>query len=157
MKNKAKIKTEFIDVDLVRGSLFPKLKSKQSLLQVLYLSVLRYFFLPLYSKWWIKETSGKVFIVLLTIYFLQMINWALYSVHMKKYSEDDENTVPMCELLIPMFLSLLMCFIHSQIVATSVVKTSSSSKSHQKLNYNSSSSSKSSKLDKTKRRKKVFR
>lgn len=146
-----KLKTDFIDIDLVRGKTWAKLKPKQSLLQVLYLSVLRYFFLPLFSKWWVKETSAKVFIVLLALYFLQMINWALYSIQAKRLAEDDENIIPLCELLIPMTLSLLLCFVHSQIVATSAV--SSSKNRHHKMNF----SSKNNKLDKTKRRKKIFR
>lgn len=148
-----KLKTDFIDIDLVRGSTFQKLKPKQSLIQVLYLSVLRYFFLPLFSRWWIKETSAKVFIVLLVLYFLQMINWAIYSIHAKKIADDDENIIPLCELLVPMSLSLLLCFVHSQIVATSVVSSRSSKSRQQKMNFNG----KNSKIDKIKRRKKVFR
>lgn len=148
-----KLKTDFIDVDLVRGSTYSKLKPKQSLIQVLYLSVLRYFFLPLFSRWWIKETSAKVFIVLFVLYFLQMINWAIYSIHAKKIADDDENIIPLCELLVPMSLSLLLCFVHSQIVATSVVSSRSSKSRQQKMNY----SGKNSKIDKIKRRKKVFR
>lgn len=81
-----------------------------------------------------------------------MCNWAIYSINEKKYSEDDESSIPMCELLIPMFLSLLLCFIHSQIVATTVANTSHASKNHQKISLNSKA-----KIDKTKRRKKVFR
>ncbi|KAL7048898.1 hypothetical protein ACKWTF_003521 [Chironomus riparius] len=148
-----KLKTDFIDIDLVRGSTFPKLKPKQSLIQVLYLSVLRYFFLPLFSRWWVKETSAKVFIVLLVLYFLQMINWAIYSLHAKRIGEDDENIIPLCELLVPMSLSLLLCFVHSQIVATSVVSSRSSKSRQHKMNFNG----KISKIDKIKRRKKVFR
>jgi hypothetical protein len=159
----AKVKTELIDVDLVRGSTFPKAKPKQSLLQVLYLSILRYFFLPLYSKWWVKETSARVFVVLLSLYFLQMINWAIYSINVKNIddkksngddtnnNEDDETTIDLCELLIPMSLSLLLCFIHSQIVATSVIP-SRNSKNRQKLSFGKKSTN-----DKVKRRKKIFR
>lgn len=56
-----KLKTDLIDVDLVRGSTFPKAKPKQSLLTVLYLSFLRFFLLPIYSRWWVEETSPLVF------------------------------------------------------------------------------------------------
>lgn len=139
----------------MRGSTFPKAKPKQSLLTVLYLSILRYFFLPIYSRWWVKETSAKVFLLLLSLYLLQMATWAIYSMNLKNPketdSEDDENSVPLCELLIPMALSLLLCFIHSQIVATSATSSRSSSKRRQKLNLNRVGS------DKTRRKKKALR
>lgn len=150
-----KLKTDLIDVDLVRGSTFPKAKPKQSLLTVLYLSILRYFFLPLYARWWVKETSAKVFVLLLTLYVLQMINLAIYSTHVKTSSDEekvgDENPVPLCELLIPMSLAMLLCFVHSQIVATSVTSSRSTSKRRHKLNLNRVSS------DKVRRKKKALR
>jgi hypothetical protein len=152
----AKLKTDLIDVDLVRGSTFPKAKPKQSLNRVLYLSVLRYFFLPLYARWWVKETSAKVFVLLFSLYLLQMINFAIYSLHVRGSNDDDkaddENFVPLCELLIPMGLSMLLCFVHSQIVATSSTSSrSSSSKRRQKLNLKRTGS------DKVRRKKKILR
>lgn len=136
-----KLKNDLIDVDLVRGSTFQKQKPKQTILQVLYLSCLRYFLLPLFSKWWIKETSPRFFLVLLLLYFLQMVNWAIYSLHVRRSSDSDKEKninpedetlleLELCELLIPMGLSLLLCFTHSHIVATSVfpLHTSSSNK-----------------------------
>lgn len=150
-----KLKTDLIDVDLVRGSTFPKAKPKQSLLTVLYLSVLRYFFLPVYARWWVKETSAKVFVLLLSLYLLQMTNWAIYSLHVRSSSDDgksdEENSVPLCELLIPMGLSMMLCFVHSQIVATSVTSSRSSAKRRQKLNLNRVGG------DKVRRKKKALR
>lgn len=43
------------------------------------LGTLRFLFLPLYSKWWVEETSGRGFALLLCLYFLQLINLAVYS------------------------------------------------------------------------------
>lgn len=100
-----------------------------------------------------KETSAKVFALLFTLYMVQMVNWAIYSLHVKNSSEsqksDDDNIVPLCELLIPMGLSMLLCFVHSQIVATSVTSSRSSSKRRQKLNMKRVGS------DKVRRKKKV--
>lgn len=150
-----KLKTDLIDVDLVRGSTFPKAKPKQSLFTVLYLSILRYFFLPLYAKWWVKETSAKVFVILLLLYLVQMMNWAIYSLHVRSSSinekTDEENTVKLCELLVPMGLSMLLCFVHSQIVATSVTSSRNSSKRRQNLNLNRSGG------EKVRRKKKALR
>lgn len=149
----------------MRGSTFPKQKPKQSLVQVLYLSFLRSIFLPLFSKWWVKQTSAKMFVVLLSLYFLQMINWAIYSLHIRSTNNednkitsksddgDDENQIELCELLIPMGLSLLLCFTHSQIVATSVFPSrASNNKRRRKVSLNGKS-----RYDKIKRKKKMFR
>lgn len=107
LKN-AKLKTDLIDVDLVRGewewetlshskritnpitrncyhlvsgSTFPKAKPKQSLLTVLRLALLRVLFLPLYARWWVRQTSSSVFLLLFLLYITQMVNWAIYVLH----------------------------------------------------------------------------
>uniref|UniRef100_A0A1B0D3I9 PHTF1/2 N-terminal domain-containing protein n=1 Tax=Phlebotomus papatasi TaxID=29031 RepID=A0A1B0D3I9_PHLPP len=118
LKN-TKVKTELIDVDLVRGSSFPKAKPKQSLLTVLRLAILRLIFLPLYAKWWVEQTSPRVFASLLGLYLLQMFNWAVFSFHVNhKDSSGTEHIVHTSELFITMALSLMLSVIHSQIVAT---------------------------------------
>lgn len=71
------------------GSTFPKAKPKQSLLTVLRLAVLRLIFLPLYAKWWVQQTSPKVFAFLLTLYLLQMFNWGIYSYNNNKAVETE--------------------------------------------------------------------
>ncbi|XP_055626477.1 protein phtf isoform X2 [Toxorhynchites rutilus septentrionalis] len=118
LKN-TKLKTELIDVDLVRGSTFPKAKSKLSILTVIYLASVRLLFLPVYAKWWVQQTSPKVFVLLLTLYLLQMVNLGIYSYNVNKAgAEQEEHIVAISDFLIPMALSLLLSVIHSQIVAT---------------------------------------
>nr|XP_029734764.1 putative homeodomain transcription factor isoform X3 [Aedes albopictus] len=118
LKN-TKLKTELIDVDLVRGSTFPKAKSKLSILTVIYLAALRLLLLPIYARWWVQQTSPKVFVLLLALYLLQMINLGIYSYNVNKTGADqEEHIVSMSDFLIPMALSLLLSVIHSQIVAT---------------------------------------
>ncbi|XP_062543085.1 protein phtf isoform X2 [Armigeres subalbatus] len=118
LKN-TKLKTELIDVDLVRGSTFPKAKSKLSILTVIYLAALRLILLPIYAKWWVQQTSPTVFVLLLALYMLQMVNLGIYSYNVNKTGPDqEEHIVTMSDFLIPMALSLLLSVIHSQIVAT---------------------------------------
>uniref|UniRef100_A0A0K8VCU7 Putative homeodomain transcription factor n=2 Tax=Bactrocera latifrons TaxID=174628 RepID=A0A0K8VCU7_BACLA len=88
LKN-AKLKTDLIDVDLVRGSTFPKAKPKQSLLTVIRLAVLRYFFLPVFSRWWVKQTSPNTFAVLLLMYITQMVTWAIYTFNLQRFGGID--------------------------------------------------------------------
>ncbi|XP_052896932.1 protein phtf [Anopheles moucheti] len=127
LKN-TKLKTELIDVDLVRGSTFPKAKSKLSILTVLYLAALRFLLLPVYARWWVQQTSPGVFLLLLTLYLLQMLNLGVYSYCARSVtgSESDskltteavDHIVTISDFLIPLALSLLLSVIHSQIVAT---------------------------------------
>uniref|UniRef100_A0A182PB82 PHTF1/2 N-terminal domain-containing protein n=1 Tax=Anopheles epiroticus TaxID=199890 RepID=A0A182PB82_9DIPT len=130
LKN-TKLKTELIDVDLVRGSTFPKAKSKLSILTVLYLAALRFLLLPLYARWWVQQTSPGVFLLLLTLYLLQMLNLGIYSYcarsiapssdsgePAKHPTDTPEHIVTISDFLIPLALSLLLSVIHSQIVAT---------------------------------------
>lgn len=98
LKN-TKLKTELIDVDLVRGefvglllelsmkngaisgSTFPKAKPKQSLLTVIRLAILRYVLLPLYAQWWVKQTTPNAFGFILVLYLTQLLNWAIFVLH----------------------------------------------------------------------------
>ncbi|KAH8237244.1 hypothetical protein KR038_007910, partial [Drosophila bunnanda] len=107
LKN-TKLKTELIDVDLVRGSYisifiyfipnaiiqtlfagstFPKAKPKQSLLTVIRLAILRYVLLPLYAQWWVKQTSPNAFGFILVLYLTQLFNWAIYVLHSNSHTE----------------------------------------------------------------------
>ncbi|XP_040172922.1 protein phtf isoform X2 [Anopheles arabiensis] len=140
LKN-TKLKTELIDVDLVRGSTFPKAKSKLSILTVLYLAALRFLLLPVYARWWVQQTSPGVFLLLLMLYLLQMLNLGIYSYCARsppppsstdtatgsdgaepnaKLPPTDtvDHIVTISDFLIPLALSLLLSVIHSQIVAT---------------------------------------
>ncbi|XP_055320501.1 protein phtf [Sitodiplosis mosellana] len=138
-------RTEYIDVDLVRGSTFPKAKPKQGLLTVLRLAVVRYLLLPLYAKWWVAQTSSRIFAFLFFLYAMQMLNWAIYSYNVNKPqsksnesdtcsangSQDEKSTIDfisITDLVVPMSLSLLLSLIHSQIVATSTTNLSASDK-----------------------------
>jgi hypothetical protein len=72
------------------GSTFPKAKPKQTLITVLYLAVVRLLFLPLYAKWWVNQTSPKIFAVLLLLYLLQMVSWAFYSYNLHRINAETE-------------------------------------------------------------------
>ncbi|XP_076231356.1 putative homeodomain transcription factor isoform X2 [Calliopsis andreniformis] len=112
----AKLKTELIDVDLVRGSSFPKAKPKHGLSTVACLAFQRLLFLPLYRKWWIQQTTFKIFILFLLLYSLQLINMCIYFYQMVKDNESD--VVSTSEALIPVIMMLTLCIVHSHIVST---------------------------------------
>ncbi|EDW89082.1 protein phtf [Drosophila yakuba] len=160
LKN-TKLKTDLIDVDLVRGSTFPKAKPKQSLLTVIRLAILRYVLLPLYAQWWVKQTTPNAFGFILVLYLTQLSNWAIYVLHSSRivplvYENQSNGTLLQTEadgdisdkdadkeyeehadllsaLLIPCALSLLISLIHSQIVATNTATSGSGGSSKNKL------------------------
>lgn len=111
-----KLKTELIDVDLVRGSSFPKAKPKHGLLTVACLAFQRLLFLPLYKKWWIQQTSCRIFVLFLLLYSLQAINIFLYYVYGNK--ENETEIVSMSEVLVPIVMMFILCIVHSHIVST---------------------------------------
>ncbi|XP_017125816.1 protein phtf [Drosophila elegans] len=160
LKN-TKLKTELIDVDLVRGSTFPKAKPKQSLLTVIRLAILRYVLLPLYAQWWVKQTTPNAFGFILILYLTQLSNWAIYVLHSSRIvpsvydnplngtllhaqatgdgsdgdadKQTEEHVDLLSALLIPCALSLLISLIHSQIVATNTATGGSGGTSKNKL------------------------
>ncbi|XP_015117165.1 putative homeodomain transcription factor isoform X2 [Diachasma alloeum] len=111
----AKLKTEFIDVDLVRGSSFPKAKPKHGLITVTWLAVKRLVLLPFYRNWWTQQTSGRIFCLFLLLYSLQILNVVIYT---KAGDPSESNIVSMTELLVPAAMMFVLCTVHSQIVST---------------------------------------
>ncbi|XP_016958676.1 protein phtf [Drosophila biarmipes] len=160
LKN-TKLKTELIDVDLVRGSTFPKAKPKQSLLTVIRLAILRYVLLPLYAQWWVRQTTPNAFAFILVLYLTQLSNWAIYVLHSSRIvplvydkppngtllqteaagdgdepaadKQSEEHADLLSALLIPCALSLLISLIHSQIVATNTASGVAGGSSKNKL------------------------
>lgn len=112
----AKLKTEFIDVDLVRGSSFPKAKAKHGLVTVTWLAVKQLVFLPFYKNWWIQQTSFKIFLLFFFLYCLQIFNIYIYLGGAK--DTNDTNMVTMTEVLMPVVMMFILCTVHSQIVST---------------------------------------
>lgn len=117
-KKTAKLKTELIDVDLVRGSSFTKAKPKHGLVTVTRLAVLRLVFLPLYSRWWSQQTSPRVFALLLLLYVLQLFNIALYFYATSSHDEDTTELISVSEVLVPVAMMLGLSVVHSLIVST---------------------------------------
>nr|CAD7453102.1 unnamed protein product [Timema tahoe] len=113
-KKMAKLKTELIDVDLVRGSSFPKAKPKHGLVTVTRLATLRLVLLPAYSRWWLQQTSPRVFVLLFVLYCLQLVNMALYFF----CSQHIDEHVSLSEVLVPGAMMMILSIIHSQIIST---------------------------------------
>ncbi|CAH2220785.1 homeodomain transcription factor 1 isoform X1 [Pelobates cultripes] len=114
-KKMVHIKSDLIDVDLVRGSTFAKAKPESPWTSLTRKGLVRVVFLPLFSKWWMQVTSPGVFIWLLALYIMQVSAVVLYS--MVPVASLSELTGPMC-------LMLLLGTVHCQIVSTQSNKVS---------------------------------
>ncbi|XP_045535543.1 protein phtf [Papilio machaon] len=101
-----------IDVDLVRGSSFPKAKPTLGMRRVVWFALMRLIFLPALYKWWAQQTSPACTNFLLGLWILQVLNMTLYFMAPADI-EMDRN----CWLL-PLGLMIVLSVVHSQIVST---------------------------------------
>lgn len=122
-KKSTRLKTELIDVDLVRGSAFPKAKPQHGPLVATRRGLVRILLLPLYFTWWKQQTTTSVAIILLVIYFLQLAATVIYFCHAAGIS--DHSDITLIEVVIPCLLLLLLGVIHSQVVSTANTKAGS--------------------------------
>lgn len=82
---------------LFAGSSFTKAKSKHGFITVARLATLRLLFLPLYAKWWVQQTSGRVFSLFLLLYLSEFVNIAVYFYNIPKLpAEVRELSVQKC-------------------------------------------------------------
>ncbi|KAL0841265.1 hypothetical protein ABMA28_014986 [Loxostege sticticalis] len=101
-----------IDVDLVRGSSFPKAKPTLSMRRVVWYALVRLVFLPALFQWWAQQTSPACAKFLLALWLMQVVNMSLY--FMSPATLDiDANC-----WLVPLGLMLVLSIVHSQIVST---------------------------------------
>ncbi|XP_022830805.1 putative homeodomain transcription factor 2 isoform X2 [Spodoptera litura] len=101
-----------IDVDLVRGSSFPKAKPTLSMRRVIWYALVRLLFLPVLYQWWTQQTSPACAKFLLTLWLMQVLNITIYFMTPETIDND-----PNC-WLVPLGLMLVLSIVHSQIVST---------------------------------------
>ncbi|XP_026750732.2 protein phtf isoform X2 [Galleria mellonella] len=99
-----------IDVDLVRGSSFPKAKPTLGMRRVVWFALVRLVFLPMLYQWWAQQTSATCAKFLLSLWIMQLLNISLY---LLTPLDIDANC-----WLVPMGLMLVLSVVHSQIVST---------------------------------------
>ncbi|XP_013199955.2 protein phtf [Amyelois transitella] len=99
-----------IDVDLVRGSSFPKAKPTLGMRRVVWFALVRLVFLPALYQWWAQQTSPTCAKFLLGLWLIQVLNITLYLI---TPLDVDANC-----WLVPMGLMLVLSVVHSQIVST---------------------------------------
>ncbi|XP_050683226.1 protein phtf isoform X2 [Leptidea sinapis] len=101
-----------IDVDLVRGSSFPKAKPTLGMRRVVWFALVRLLFLPGLYQWWAQQTSPVCAKFLLTVWCLQVVNIILYLLAPSQIDVDSNCWI------VPAVLMLVLSMVHSQIVCT---------------------------------------
>lgn len=109
-----RLKTEYIDVDLIRGSSFTKTKPQVPWIYITRKAFVRVLFFPFYYRWWVLQTSKKVFYCLLSLWLLQAATTFIFFVNLDGTLIEDELTLT--EVVVPIGLMFLLGLIHAQTV-----------------------------------------
>ncbi|KAH9492623.1 hypothetical protein Btru_024085 [Bulinus truncatus] len=113
-RKKVRLKTEYIDVDLIRGSTFAKAKPQVPWVYITRKAIARVLFFPFYYNWWVHQTSKQLYAVLLILYILQVVTIIVYLRNFDHSIMEDE--LSFTEVILPTILMFLLCLIHSQTV-----------------------------------------
>ncbi|XP_068568641.1 putative homeodomain transcription factor 1 [Cebidichthys violaceus] len=103
------IKSDLIDVDLVRGSTFGKAKPDRPWTALTRKGLVRVLLFPFFFQWWIQVTSRSISSWILVLYFMQVAAVVLYL---------EVPGASASEVFGPMCLMLLLGTVHCQIVST---------------------------------------
>ncbi|XP_072029785.1 protein PHTF2-like [Amphiura filiformis] len=112
-----RVKTELIDIDLVRGSTFTKAKPEHAWLACARKGFLRVVFFPLYYKWWKQQMATWMMCVSFTLYLLQILLITIYFLYVP---ENNNQAIYTSEVFTPLILMLILGTVYSQVVSTNV-------------------------------------
>ncbi|XP_052086080.1 protein PHTF2-like [Mytilus californianus] len=115
-RRSVRAKTEFIDVDLIRGSTFTRAKPQVSWTYIAHKAISRVLFFPFHYKWWLQQTSKRFFAFLLILYTLQLLTTVVFCQNVGAKLAQDELTLS--EVFFPIVLMLLLGYIHSTTVVS---------------------------------------
>ncbi|XP_026886313.1 putative homeodomain transcription factor 2 isoform X1 [Electrophorus electricus] len=120
LRNKPKktghVKPDLIDVDLVRGSAFAKAKPESPWTSLTRKGIVRVVLFPFFFRWWIQVSSKAIFLLLLSLYLLQVAAAAVF------FSTSQPHDIPATEVFGAIWLMLLLGTVHCQIVSTRTPK-----------------------------------
>uniref|UniRef100_A0AAR2KDL4 PHTF1/2 N-terminal domain-containing protein n=1 Tax=Pygocentrus nattereri TaxID=42514 RepID=A0AAR2KDL4_PYGNA len=115
-KKTGHVKPDLIDVDLVRGSAFAKAKPESPWTSLTRKGIVRVVLFPFFFRWWIQVTSKAIFLLLLSLYLLQVAAAVLF------FSISQPHDIPATEVFGAIWLMLLLGTVHCQIVSTRTPK-----------------------------------
>ena len=116
-EKRTKVKTELIDVDLVRGSTFPKPHPRHALPSMLWFSLLSCVLFPLRSSWWIRHTNTTVFLIGCLVFCSSLGNLLLHHLVLCRSSSTYCSQVSVQELWEPVLLFIVLAFLQCHILS----------------------------------------
>ena len=117
IQRKTRRKMELLDVDLVRGSTFPKSKTRHDFKSILLFSLMSVIFFPFRSSWWIRKTSHHCYFLGCSVFISSLLN--LYWFHFYLCQDELESCekVTIHEVYEPILLFVVLAFLQCQIVS----------------------------------------
>jgi len=114
----AKIPTDILDVDLIKGSSFTKTKPGYHWTQVTASGLLKIIFFPVFIRWWKSQISQWVW-AFLTLYFVQLFGLVIYFVY-----QGDESLVDISwpEAFVPIMALILVGELFIHVVSSNFTK-----------------------------------
>ncbi|MBZ3887117.1 putative homeodomain transcription factor 2 [Sciurus carolinensis] len=100
----------------VKGSAFAKAKPESPWTSLTRKGIVRVVFFPFFFRWWLQVTSKVIFFWLLVLYLLQVAAIVLFC------SASSPHSIPLTEVIGPIWLMLLLGTVHCQIVSTRTPK-----------------------------------
>ena len=116
-RRKTRRKMELLDVDLVRGSTFPKSKTRHDLKSILCYSVISVLLFPLRSSWWIRKSSIHCYILGSFVYTCSLFNVYLYHYYLCQEPGDTCSKVNLHEVYEPILLFIVLALLQCHIVS----------------------------------------
>lgn len=116
-KRKTRRKTELLDVDLVRGSTFPKSKTEHDFKSIIMFSAMSILFFPFRGSWWIKKTNVLCYIVGCLIFATSLVNLYIYHNFLCIHDNQQCHHLQFHEIYEPILLFIVIAFMQCQIVS----------------------------------------
>ncbi|XP_028514381.1 putative homeodomain transcription factor 2 [Exaiptasia diaphana] len=113
-KKPGNLKPELIDVDLVVGSTFHKAKPVHTWIDVARKGLCRVVFYPFYGAWWRQQTSCRIWLLFLFLYFCEIFTVVIYTF---KY-DSSFKIVSWTEVYGPALVMILLGTLHFHMVST---------------------------------------
>ena len=116
-KRKTRRKMELLDVDLVRGSTFPKSKQVYDFKSILVFSLMSVLFFPFRSTWWIRKTSYWCYILGCLVFSSSLLNLYWHQFYLCQENLPSCEKVTIHEVYEPVVLFIVLAFLQCQIVS----------------------------------------
>jgi len=117
-KKKSNKMDDLIDIDMIKGSSFPKNKTKLNLINLISHGILRVVFMPFYLSWWKLHTNRIFSSILLFVYFLQLLNIYVYNVKYPTIYNKNKQLINLAEISMPSIIMLILGLVYSYIASS---------------------------------------